>query len=298
MDQDHEGNPPSPSWAPQGSAAAPEVVIERAGPDGPPPPPHVRQRRRRTRLVLLVLAALLLIAVPVGFALGGVFAQQASPGAADGTVDEPASPDPSDPDVGEPDDAPDASEPEGREGEPDSPDPGAPDPPTASDLVPPDLDELVGTDAEFGRLLIDIDASERTMIGFQDDLGAALRSPPSGPDALRERIREVAADRQRELREVRERLEAELDDPGADGVRDRYVVHLDSWADYMAAIEADPSILAAETDGGFTVAINATADAFSRALEQELERGLDGSIERFAEAILERGFRGFGQAEV
>jgi hypothetical protein len=312
MDQDREADPPAtsgaagsspatpsaPPWAPPGAAPPPQVSIERASPDGPPPPPHVRRRRQRNRAALLLLAALLLVAVPVGLVVGGAFDEEEPPSAAGDADDAPDRPEGSEPDADDPDDGPGASGPQ--DGEDGSEDPGGEgtQPPAEPEPIPPDLDPLTGVDAEYGRLLIDVDASERVMIAFQDDLGAAFRSPPTGADALRERIREVAADRQRELLEVRARLELELDDAGADGVRDRYLAHLDSWAQYMAAIEEDPSILAAETDGGFTVAINATADAFSRALEEELGRGLDGAVERFAEAILDRGFRGFGQAEV
>ena len=73
--------------------------------------------------------------------------------------------------------------------------------------------------------------------------------------------------------------------------------HLDSWADYMAAIEDDPEILALE-DTSFTVHINTTADAFARTLEDELPEDVDDEVRAFADGILDRGFRGIGDADV
>ena len=189
---------------------------------------------------------------------------------------------------------------EGSEGDPDpnadadpDTDPGDRD----IEVAPLDPDPLTGLDLLWGELLIDIDASERAMIAFQDDLADAFASPGLPEDAL-DAASEVAADRRDELLGVRARLASSVDDAGAEEVRSRYVIHLDSWASFMAAVEEDPLVVLEQSERGFTVDINATADAFARALEAELPPDVDAEVERFAEAILDRGFPGFGTAQV
>lgn len=166
-----------------------------------------------------------------------------------------------------------------------------------TEVAPLDPDPLTGLDLLWGELLIDIDASERAMIAFQDDLADAFASPGLPEDAL-EAASEVAADRRDELLGVRARLASSVDDAGAEEVRSRYVIHLDSWESFMAAVEEDPLVVLEQSERGFTVDINATADAFARALEAELPPDVDAEVERFAEGILDRGFRGFGTAQV
>ena len=262
---------PEQGWSsPSGSSEPPAGVhVEVEPPDGPPPPPFVRRRRRRRSVVLVVVAALLVVGIPVGLSLAGWLAQDESPEvAADGDDD-------------------------GSEAAPDA------GPAPEGTLEPPDLDALDGVDAAYGRLLIDIDASERAMIGFQDDLTDAFRSPGDDPDALFQQLSEAAGERRVQLLEVRDRLAEELPDPGAEDVRAIYLEHLDSWSEYMDAIEADPALLFEETDrSGHTVAINATADAFARSLEEQLPEDADEHVRRFADGILDRGFRSEGDSQV
>jgi hypothetical protein len=296
-----------------------------AGPeaDGPPPPPFVRERERRRRIAWAIAAALLVIGIPIGLAIVSALGERGDPVAAPGTEDGEATPDADDgtadadgtPDDGGPTDADDSDSNEEvvdpdagaapDEGDADAgPDegadggaPGDPDAGPEPTLTPPDVDALEGLDAVYAQLLIDIDASERTMIGFQEDVDEAFVGAASPADGVAA-VGAVAGERRNELLQVRERLADGLDDAGAEQVRSRYVEHLDSWADYMGAIEDDPLLLLEDRGTGFTVVVNATADAFARALESELPAGIDLEVERFAEGILDRGFRGFGEAQV
>jgi len=123
--------------------------------------------------------------------------------------------------------------------------------------------------------------------------------PAESPDALIEELQDIGAAGRDDLLEVRDRLDDELDVDGAEEVRDRYVAHLDSWADYMAAVAEDPGVLGGEgTGAGFTVVINATADAFARTLEEELPDTADASVRAYASDLLDRGFRGGSDAQV
>jgi hypothetical protein len=286
----------SPSWdVPPGADASPdrvEVSYEEA--DGPPPPPFVRERRRRRRRALAITAALVVVAIPIGLAVASGLAERDEPAASSSDDEDAAAPsDDEEPEIEEaPDDGTDEDGPDDPSDESDGEAAPAPD----VELDPLDLDGLDGLDAVYGQLLTDIDASERTMIGFQEDLADALGGL-RGPDEMLDDASEVAAASRVELLEVRDRLAGELGDDGAERVRELYVEHLDSWADYMAAVEDDPLVIV-ENDGSFTVAINATADAFARALEAELPDDIDAEVERFADGILDRGFRGMGQADV
>jgi hypothetical protein len=297
-----------------------------AAPDGPPPPPFVRERRRRRHVALAIAAALVVIGIPIGLAIASALAERDDPVAAldtdgdrapndddgpagdggsagdGGTADddgsagsdsddgEVADPDAgADPDGGDADAGPD----EGADGGP-SNDPGGRADPT---LTPPDVDALDGLDAAYAQLLLDIDASELTMIGFQEDVREVVVGAGSPADAVAA-VSAAAGERADELGEVRGQLADGLDDAGAEQVRRRYLEHLDSWADYMAAIEEDPLLLIEGRGAGFTEVINETADAFARALESELPADIDDAVERFAEGILDRGFRSFGEAQV
>ena len=286
------------------------------GADGPPPPPFVRERKRRRRIGLAIAAALLVIGIPIGLAIVSALAERDDPVAAPMTEDDPeddaANDDAAgadrddgqgtdsdegvaDPDAGaDPEDgAADAGPDEGADGGPaDDPDEG-PEP----TLRPPDVDALGGLDATYAELLLAIDDSERTMIAFQEEAVEAFADAASPADGVAA-VGVVAGVRRVQLLEVRERLVDDLDDAGAEQVRTRYLEHLDSWADYMAAVEEDPALLIEGRGTGFTVVINATADAFSRALESELPADIDVEVERFAEGILDRGFRGFSEAQV
>ncbi len=226
-------------------------------------------------------AVLLVVGVPVGFAVATTFERGDAPFAFGGDpVDDEA-------DDGSPD------PPEGGDRE------GTDDEAAGDVLEPPDLESLSGADAVYGQLLVDIDASERVMIAFQDELATIFSGPAESPDALIEELQDIGATARDDLLEVRDRLDDELDVDGAEEVRDRYVAHLDSWADYMDAVSEDPSVLGGEGAGaGFTVVINATADAFARTLEDELPDTADASVRAYASGLLDRGFRGSGDAQV
>jgi hypothetical protein len=126
------------------------------------------------------------------------------------------------------------------------------------------------------------------------DAFVAAATPADAIDA----VEGAAGDGRAGLLEVRERLADGVDDAGAEEVRSLYVEHLDSWADYMEAVEQEPLVLIEDRGAAFTVVINATADAFARALEAQLPGDIDAEVARFAEGILDRGFRASGQAQV
>jgi hypothetical protein len=298
-------------------------------PTGPPPTPLQRAQRRRRRLWLAVAAAVVLVGVPLGLAIASGLAERSeqppvlddaaggggpadAPGAdpdADGDTDADTEPDgDTDPDAdpgADPGAGPDADPDADPDTDPDAgsdTDPGAgPDTDPGADpdaeLTAPDLDGLSGVDAVYGQLLVDVDASEQVMLDFQDDLAAAFVEADSVEDAA-DSVRSAARDSRADLLEVRDRLSGGLDDVGAERVRSVYVDHLDAWANYMAAVAEDPLTLTQPDDAGYNVAINATAVEFERALVTELPPTIDAEVERFAQGILDRGFRGFGQADV
>ncbi|MFP4312475.1 MAG: hypothetical protein ACLFS9_10925, partial [Nitriliruptoraceae bacterium] len=165
------------------------------------------------------------------------------------------------------------------------------------ELDPLDLADLAGQDLLYGRLLTDIDASEQQMIAFQTEISVALAGATSRDEGLAE-VARVAATREEGLLDVRERLADPVEDPGAEEVRRLYVEHLDSWAELMGDVAEEPLRILDQSERGATVAINRTADRFSRALEAELPDDIDAEVARFAEDILDRGFRGAGTADV
>jgi hypothetical protein len=234
------------------------------------------QRRRRWPLVL---SGLLLLGLAVTLVVLVLTADDDGTAVADGG-----------PDGQTPGTAPDRDD--GEDGGSGGSSPG-----TDADLDPLDLDALDGLDLVYGQLLTDIDASEREMIGFQADVGAALSGASSRDDGLTA-VAAVAAERAEALGEVRARLADPLDDPGAEEVRRLYVDHLDSWADFIGTVAEDPVAIFEQSETGATVAINRTADRFARALEDELPANADAEVARFADGILDRGFRGFGVADV
>ncbi len=251
---------------------------------GAPPAPTGTVSARRRRRWPLVLAGLLVVVLAGTLLTLALTADEESVVAGDDGDMPGTAPDGDDDGAGE----------DGEVGDLDGPGPdGGPD----TELEPLDLDRLDGLDLVYGRLLTDVDASEREMIGFQTDVGEALSGAASGPEGLAA-VAGVAADRERGLLAVRDRLEDPLDDPGAEEVRQRYVEHLDSWADFMGAVAEDPLRILEQSESGATVAINRTADRFARALEAELPDDIDAEVARFADGVLDRGFRGFGVADV
>ena len=232
-------------------------------PDGPPLPPPVRRRRRRRRVTLVVLVVgLLLAALVVGLVR---------------TI----------PTVGE------LAPPSGTASDPPSPS----SPPSEGAVEPPDPERFEGTDAVFARLLLEVETSEQVMIGVQRDLEEVFADPD--PATSLEMVREVAERAEDDLLDVRRRLEETLDDPGPEAVRGAYLQHLDAWRRYLGAVAEDPALIADETASApYDVEINATADEFARTLERDLPASAPKAIRDFAEAILDRGFRSSGGAEV
>ena len=311
VDGGADGPPPPPVLPP----GAPPPLSQDAAvtPPGPPsaPPGTAPAARRRARWPLVVALVAVVVGVPVALAVlsgsgddeGSVAAQgdeqdgdagSRGDAGADGR-DDPADEGGTGEDPGEPGDGGDAP---GDDGDAPGDDDGAPggvDP--EAELEPLDLATLAGVDLTYGRLLTDIDASERTMIEFQAGLADAFSGAATPEDAL-DGAGEVAAEHREALLAARERLATPLEDPGADRVRERYVAHLDAWEGFMAAVEADPLAAFEQGESGATVRINATADAFARSLEAELPDDIDAEVARYAEDLLDRGFRDMGYADV
>lgn len=185
---------------------------------------------------------------------------------------------------------------DGRRAEPDAPGdldraPGAA-PEPGDQLEPPDVGGLDGQDALYATLLMDIDEAEGVMMGFQAQVAATFLGAQDGEQLMAD-LGDAAREHLEALRELRPRLEAPVEVASAETVRAAYVEHLDTWVDYMEAVEENPRVLAREgSDVGYTVTINATADAFARTLEQQVPDDLDADVRRFATEILDRGFRG------
>jgi hypothetical protein len=285
--RDGTGRPPGP-WVPPDAGAAPDAAVGRdaaapseawsepvAGiPDGPPPPPWERERRSRRRWVLLGLAALLVLGIPIGLAIAGTVARSSGEDVA-GSDDGEVVPD----EDGGALDAPDGS---------------------AEPLDAPDLDRLEGPDAIFAELLLDIDASELAMLGFQEEIAAAFRDH-GGQDA-NELLRSLSAagsSSAEDLEAARAALEQPVADVRAEAVREVYLDHLDAWLRYMRAVADDPTIFAPERDSArYTLSINASAEAFARSLEDQLPDDVDPEVALMAEQLLDRGFRATGDADV
>jgi len=238
----------------------------------PPPTPHERRLRRRRRL-LAVLAAVALVAV--GAAGAGLLAGLGGPSASgdaerDGT--------------------------EGSEEGPGGPD--APDAPRApTPLERPELDGLGPADLALARLLIEIDDSELVMLTYDVELTAAFE-PFAGEapdlDAVLDEVSAAAGRGEQGLAAIARRISDALAEPDAEAVRAAYAPHLEAWRVHMARVAATPDVLL--TDGATaadTAEINITADIFRRALEDVLAGDVDPEVAAFAEAILDRGFRGY-----
>jgi hypothetical protein len=228
--------------------------------------------------VLLGLAALLVLGIPIGLAIAGTVARSDGEVAGDGDGDRPAG------EVAPEDDGSALDPPDAR----------------AESLEAPDLDRLAGPDAIFAELLLDIDASELAMLGFQDEISAAFRDH-SGQDAteLLLALSAAGASSADELEAAREVLEQPVADVRAEAVREVYLDHLDSWLRYMQAVADDPTIFAPERDSArYTLSINASAEAFARSLEDQLPDDVDPEVALMAEQLLDRGFRPSGDADV
>lgn len=243
-------------------------------PPPPPPPPEARRRPTadapsggvRWKVVLLVLLGVLVVAVPVGLAIvSGLSDESGSSAASDREASEDT-----------PGDEPDAGDGAGGED-------------LAADL---DLDALSGTDEQLGRLLVDVDESERAMIAFQDRLAETLGGPAEdGPEALVEELGDAAQTGVERLDEVRPRLAEPVDDPEVDEVRSVYLEHHDVWADYLEAVAEQPLLIADESDSErWSLSINSSAEAFARELRDRLDDDVASDVREVGEAILARGF--------
>lgn len=238
--------------------------------DGPPPPPWVTRRRRRRRIVGIVAVVALLLVVPIGLLMAGVLAGSGDEAS---HVDAPDAAGPADPD--------DEPEPEAT---PEAPDPA----------------QFSGSDADFAAVLRGIDTSEQAMLRFQADLAEAYAL--GGTDDLAPyfaAVRSAAATGAGALAEARGVLEEPRSTAAADEVREVYLDHLDAWLALMEATEVDPTLFGPVGDTGrFDVEINATALDFARSLESQLPEDTADEIARFAEQLLDQGFRFDNEAQV
>jgi hypothetical protein len=256
---------------------------------GPPPMPHQRARSRRSKrlLVTLVLGGLLAVGLGVwwfGGASNGVgTADPAASGAPDGAEQSPSDRDDADRVRPEPGQGSTARD---RDGRPDA------FVPEEDQVQAPDLTDMSGADLAIARLFLEIDASERVMMAFQHEVQQIFLTT-TDPTLMFDAIRLAAQRSIGDLDVLRERL----NDAAPSAVRDTYVVHLESWVDYLLAIEEEPERLAGDM-ARWTISINATGDAFVRATDEVLTDDVDPQVRSFAEAVVERGFAGQGTAQV
>lgn len=278
--------------------------------DGPPPPPFVRERearRRRRRWIVIGAVAGVLLFLGVPLLVGGAFllydGDETADAPADGSA--PADPDgtpgadgqegggdPSDGGPGgeEPDDGP------GDDGATAGGEPGErPDREVPADerIAAPDLDELGTDDTRIAELLLDIDAAERVMLGYQLDAQEAFRGEldRDDPEELLSAVGAAARTALDDLEVLRGRLAASQPDPAAEQVQESYVEHLDSWVDYLSAIEDDPRVVLGDVTR-YTVHINRTGDGFARAVDGLLQTDVDAAVGGYAQQIVDRGFSG------
>ncbi len=163
--------------------------------------------------------------------------------------------------------------------------------PGDDEVVRPEVEGLDDPQRVIGDLLLDIEASERVMLGFQIEAQEAFAEgeDPDEPDAVSDAVRTAAARGLEGLAILAERLDDEQEVGWAEQVRATYVVHLGSWVRYLEAVLEDPDLLLGET-GRYTVDINRTGGDFTRAVAAERPDGLARELEQLAEDIVERGF--------
>jgi hypothetical protein len=225
---------------------------------GPPPPPRAvveaaRHQRRHRRRVMLVVAAAVLV---IGTPVTlAIIAAVSAP----------------EPDVA-----------------------GAADPdPDASGLEPPGLDELSGHDADWVKLLRDVDDSERAMLAFQDELaGIAERARQEESTDPLDEVRTTAADAASALAQVRSRLVERAGDGRIEEVRQAYLEHHDAWADYLDAVVEQPTLVGASGAASqWRLTINTSGATFAHQLREALrDARVDPAIRTFAHDLLRRGF--------
>jgi hypothetical protein len=261
--------------------------------DGPPPTPFQRARRRRRLLVGAGVVLALLVGAAVLWVVFDLDPTEEGLAAEEGVQEED-----------DPEGAEEAEETEeteaGEEGgfvppdiELDLDEDGRPDTtvPDDEELTPPEVDRLQGVQRILAELLLDIDAAERAMLGFQLDVVDARTQNRSQEETheVDDEIRVAALHALEALAVLRARMEEPVDDLSVEQVRDTYVVHLDSWVRWLETIADEPEALNDET-GWFTIDINRTAAAFVRAVDEALDEDLDAEVVRFAQELVERGF--------
>ena len=252
---------------PSGPPPRSDVVWPEPDADGPPPPPWARARRRRRRAVAVGAAVGVLLLVPAGMLAAGLL---------DRSPPETAGPDQASPD------------------DQDAPVPRA-------DLAPPDPADFGGSDADFATLLTGVEASERTMIRFQDELVQAFGELGQGEDLTPffAAVRSLAEAAVQQLHATRDDLESPLATPEAEAVRTVYLDHVDAWLALIEAAATDPTVFGPGSDTSrFDLEINATAVDFSRRLEAELPDDAAAEITAYVRNLLDRGFRFDNDAQV
>lgn len=160
--------------------------------------------------------------------------------------------------------------------------------PTAgeTDEAPAERDDP--SDVALDEVLTLIDESEQTMIQFQIAVEQA---------ASDELVRAAGATAATELHRIDDEL-AGTDVAGSYSeavlaVRDSYLEHLRAWSTYAEAT-ADDAEAFLDQSGEYWEDITDTADVFVAAMEDDLPDDIPGDLARYAEFILDRGFRDTG----
>lgn len=158
---------------------------------------------------------------------------------------------------------------------------------------PVDLDGLTGRDAAWGRLLRDIEESERAMMEFQRELASIAQR--AGDDELSDPLDEVraaAADGAAALVEARARLTASTGDGRLEAVRVAYLEHHDAWADYLDAVAEEPTLVGtSDSAAQWRLTIDTSGATFARELRDAVaDARLAPEIHTYARDILTEGF--------
>ena len=249
-----DSHPEAPRHTRRGAPDGVDEVAE----DGPPPVPRVvveaaQQQRRRRRRVVLAAAAAVVV-IATPVTLAVIAAVSAPDADAPGTASH------------------DADE---------------------RGIEPPGLDELSGHDADWVKLLRDVDDSEQAMLGFQHDLAEIVEQVRQEQlsDPLDE-VRAAAADAGGALKDVRSRLVERAGDGRLEGVRQAYLEHHDAWADYLDAVVEQPALVGASgTASPWRLSINTSGATFARELREAVrDARVDPVVRTFARDLLRRGF--------
>ena len=165
--------------------------------------------------------------------------------------------------------------------------------PDARGLEPPGLDELSGHDADWVKLLRDVDDSERAMLAFQHELAEiAERARQEELSDPLDEVRTAAADAGSALQEVRSRLVERAGDGRLEDVRQAYLEHHDAWADYLDAVVEQPTLVGAPGAASqWRLSINTSGATFAGELREAIrDARVDPAIRTFARDLLRRGF--------